>query len=253
VARRSQHTARRAAAMIVLTGFALALGGCQLRVATDITVDADGGGDVVIRVLVDDELRDALVEAGVDLQEGLDDAAVGASWTAKPIDNDEGAGVELRTSFSAPQQLGERVAALAAGLTTNDGALLRDVVLERTPDGGYAFRAEAGINPPAIVGSVPSEPDAEARFDGGDLAAMMLQEGDTVARADLRVTFPTVPVSPDGTVETTVVTWKLPVDGLASVSAVAPPVPVGMTAGLAIAAAVAGLLIGVFAIRSRRR
>ncbi len=253
MSRTSQPTVRRSSAALLLAVFALLLGGCQVRVSTDIAIDVDGGGDVSIRVLVDDELRDALVEAGIDLQDGLDEAAAGASWTARAIDDDNWAGVELRTSFATPDELGSRVAALAAGLTEDDGALLRDVVLERTEDGGYSFRADAGIDPPAIVGSVPSDPDAEARFDGDDLAAVMLEGGDTVARADLRVTFPTIPVTPDGTVNTTVVTWELPVDGLASVSAVAPPVPVQMTLGLAIAAGVAGLLVGVFAVRARRR
>ncbi len=246
---RLRHTLVAAA----LTGLVLVLSGCQLRVATDVVVDADGSGRVTMRILVDDELRDALTAAEVDLEAGLEEAAEGASWRAKAVSDDDGAGVELTTSFADPAELTARVEALTSGLSVDDGALLRDVVLERSEDGGYVFRASAGIDPPAIVGSVPTDPDAEVRFDGDDLATLLASSDGELARADLRVTFPTVPVAPDGTVETTSVVWELPVDGLREVSATAPPVPVAMRTALSIAAAVAGLLIGGFSVRARRR
>lgn len=245
--------ARRAVVSAALAGLVLLLSGCQVRVATDVVVDADGSGQVTMRILVDDELREALTEADIDLEEGLEEAATGASWRARSVSDDEGTGVELTTSFSDPAELSARVEALTSGLGVDDGALLRDVVLERTEDEGYAFRASAGIDPPAIVGSVPTDPDAEVRFDGDDLAELLASSDGELARADLRVTFPTVPVAPDGTVETTSVVWELPVDGLREVSASAPPVPVAMRTVLTIAAAVAGLMVGAFAVRARRR
>ncbi len=235
---------------------ALLLGGCQLRVATDVVVDVDGGGSATVRVLADEELAAALEEAEVDLLDGLDEAAEGADWSATPITGEDGIGVELRTDFTTPDELGTRVAELSAALTADDGALLQDVALRRTEDGGYEFTARAGIDPPRIVGSLPLD-DGPVRFDGEDLAAALEAGGEDVARHDLRVTFPTVPVPEEGadraTVDTTAVTWSLPNHELATVGATAPPLPVDRQVVLLAAAGVGAALLAAFGVRRLRR
>jgi len=248
---RSRHPSSLVAVALV----ALALAGCQLRVATDIVVEVDGSGTASMRIVVDEELAETLAEAEVDLQQGLDDAAAGADWEARPLEGADGTGVELRTSFATPEELGERVAELSAALTEDDGALLRDVELRRTEDGGYAFSASAGIDPPRIVGSLPLDEGSEGavRFDGDDLAAALEEGGEELARADLRVTFPTVPVAEGATVETTAATWNLPNHELATVSATAPPLPVDRTFVLLAAAGVGAALLAAFAVRLVRR
>lgn len=231
---------------------ALVLGGCQLRVATDVTVDVDGSGSVTMRIVADDELAAALEEAEVDVLDGLDDAAAGADWRAAPITGDEGIGVELTTDYATPDELGQRVAELSAALTVDDGALLEDVELVRTDDDGWAFTATGGIDPPRIVGSLPLE-DGPVRFDGDDLAAALEEAGADVARHDLRVTFPTVPVAPDAEVSATAATWALPNHELATVTASAPPLPVDRRLVLYAAAGLGAALVAAFVVRRVRR
>ena len=195
-----------------------------------------------------------------------------------------------RTSFAEPSELTARLEALTAGLAPDDGAVLRDVVLTRTEDGGYEFRADAGLDPPRILGTLPlpsaptsvvpdptgddatapdgdsagdpdgasSEQDAAGAatepppFDGDALGELLEAAGDRYAVAELRVSLPTVPVAPDATVEGTSATWTLPVDGLTTVTATAPPVPVETRTALVIAGGVAGLLLGAFVLRMLR-
>lgn len=234
---------------------AVVLTGCQLRVATDIVVEVDGSGTASMRIAVDEELAETLAAAEVDLRRGLAEAAAGADWEARALDGADGTGVELRTSFATPAELGERVAELSAALTEDDGALLRDAELRRTEDGGYAFSARAGIDPPRIVGSLPLDEgtDGAVRFDGEDLAAALEEGGDELARADLRVTFPTVPEAEDATIESTAATWHLPNHELTTVTATAPPPPVDRTFVLLAAAGVGTAVLAAFAVRLVRR
>lgn len=244
-----------------LLALVVLLGGCQLRVATDIVVEVDGSGRASVRLVVDEELAGALEEAEVDPFEGLDAVAEGADWEVARLDGEDGTGVELTTRFATPDELGQRVAELSAGLTDDDGALLRDVELVLTEDGGYEFTATAGIDPPRIIGSMPLEEGADGadgdeagvRFDGEDLAAALEEGGDELARHDLRVTFPTVPESPGATVETTSATWQLPNHELATVQATAPPLPVDRRLVLLAAAGVAAAVVAAFAVRLVRR
>jgi hypothetical protein len=246
--RRSGRQLRAVLLLIV----AVLLGGCQVRVATDVVVEVDGSGSISVRVVADDELARTLDEAGVDLADGLEDAAAGADWEATFLDDEDGTGVELSTTFATPDELGRRVDALSSALTEDDGAILRDVELTRTEDGGYAFTATAGIDPPRVLGSLPLDEGA-VRFDGEDLAAALEDAGDELARADLRVTFPTVPVADGATVDTTAASWSLPVHELATVSATAPSLPFDRRLALLIAAGVGAFVLVAFAARVIRR
>lgn len=230
----------------------LVLAGCQVRVATDVVVEVDGSGTITMRIVADDELAATLAEAEVDVLDGLDEAATGADWAASPIDDEDGIGVELTTDFATPDELGLRVAELSAALTADDGALLRDVELTLPEEGGYAFTATGGIDPPRVVGALPLDEGA-VRFDGDDLAAALEEGGSDLARHDLRVTFPTVPEAPGAEVTTTSATWELPNHELATVTATAPPLPVDRRLALLAAAGVGAALLIAFAVRTVRR
>lgn len=237
---------------LAAVALATVLAGCQLRVATDIVVDDDGSGTIALRLVLDEELTATLEEAEFELEEGLAEVAAAAQdWELAALD--EPAGVELRTSFERPEELRQRVEVLNAALSDDDGALLQDVELSLTEDGGYRFAATAGIDPPAVVGALPLGEDDAVTFDGEDLAIALRESGDEHARADLRVTFPTVPQAEGATVETTSATWQLPVHELATVSATAPPLPVGASTVVLVAAGVAAMLVGAFAVRVLRR
>lgn len=241
--------------MPLLLALLVVVSGCQLRVATDVVVDVDGSGTASIRMIADEELATTLEEAGVDLREGLDEAAAGADWAVRVLDDEEGTGVELSTSFDEPQDLGPRVEALFSGLDTDDGALLRDVELSFTEEGGYEFRARAGILPPDVVGSLPlsEDPAAGPRFDGEDLAAALEEGGDELARADLRVTFPTQPTAEGAEIGATSATWQLPNHELAAVSATAPPLPLERRIVLYLAIGLGTALVVAFLVRMTRR
>jgi len=234
--------------LVVLTG-------CQLRVATDVLVERDGGGQVELTLVVDDQLRDLLREAGEDPAAGLGPAAEGAAWSVEVVEEPDATGVRLSTSFDEPAGLAEAVDALLSGLQSDDGAVLRDVELSRDQDGGYRLALRAGIEPPAVVGTAPEDPSVP-RFDGDDLARLLAERGAEVARADLRVTFPTEPTVEigSGTVEGTTATIALPNDRLAEVVVTAPPpsgLPLRETAAAAAVAAGIGLLVAVL-LRRRR-
>lgn len=249
--------------IVGVVALAAMVAGCQVRVVTDVQVATDGGGVATLRIVADDELRDLLEDAGVDLRAGLADAAAGASWSASPVDRPDATGVVLRTEFDTPEQLGQRVEALSAGLTDDDGALLRDVELSRTDDGGYAFTAAAGLDPPRILGALPlsTEPTGlvqdpavgPAAFDGEALGELLAASDGRLATAELRLTTPTVPDAPGAEVDGSTATWELPVDGLATVTAMAPPVPVSTSTVLLVAAVVAAVVVGLFGIRLARR
>lgn len=253
------HTTRGRRGVVVplaLAMLVLLASGCQLRVATDVVVEVDGSGSATLRIVADEELATTLEEAGVDLQEGLEEAAEGADWSATVLDDEDGTGVELATSFDEPEQLGRRVDALFAGLDTDDGALLRDVELSLTEEGGYEFSARAGILPPRVPGSLPlaeGAGDDAPRFDGDDLAAALEEGGDEVARADLRITFPTQPMATDAEIGTTSATWSLPNHELATVSATAPPLPLERRLVLYVAAGLGAALLVAFLVRLARR
>lgn len=253
---------RRVLPALLAVVLGVVLAGCQVRVATDVTVAADGSGDVEVALVVDDELRDALEAEGLQLRDGLGEVADAGEWRAEPLDERDATGVRLRASFDEPAQLGVLVDDLTAGLGVEDGALLRDVELLRTEDSGYAFSAMAGLDPPRILGTLPlpgaatggaTDGTAPPVFDGDALGEVLAASDGRHAVAELRLRTPTVPEATDAEVSGTVATWTLPVDGLTAVSATAPPAPVDTNTAVVVAAAAGGLLVGVFAVRALQR
>jgi hypothetical protein len=226
---------------------------CQLSLATDIDVQADGSGRFELAVALDDELEAVLDDAGVDLTLGLADAA-GAAPDWEVEDDPEGPGrrLSLRTTFDEPGQLARLVEELHDGLAEGDPGLLDEVTLEVDEDGAARFRAEAGLTLPATAGAAGDG----VTFDVEDLRELLAEEGERVVRYDLRLTLPGTPVAHDADVrDGRSLTWRLPVDGTRRIEARSEP-PADRTLLLAGAVFLGAAVLGTgaaVALRRRRR
>ncbi|MBW3621200.1 MAG: hypothetical protein KY461_13225 [Actinobacteria bacterium] len=205
---------RRLLSALVL---AVLASGCQLSLATDIGIAADGSGTLEVAVAVDGELEQLLDDAGVDLSLGLADADAAASdWELEELDRDDGREVRLRTTFDEPGQLAARVEELHAGLDDADPAVLSDVELRVDDEGRVAFRADAGLRLPTTTGATGDG----VTFDIEDLEELLRREGGAAARYDLRLTLPGRPVAHDADARRgRTLTWTLPIGEMRAVRA----------------------------------
>lgn len=237
----------RPASWGVLALVAVLTSACQLSLATDIGVAADGSGTLEVAVAIDDELGRLLDDAGVDLALGLAEADAAASdWELEEIPRGEGREVRLRTAFAVPEELGRRVEELHAGLDDTDPAVLSDVELQVDEEGRVAFTAEAGLRLPTTTGATGDG----VTFDAEDLADLLEREEGAAARYELRLTLPGRPTAHDADArQGRSLTWTLPIGEMRSVRAMSePPVDrtwllVGATF-LASAAAATVLVVG---------
>lgn len=194
---------------------------CQLSLATDIAVAADGSGSLELAVAVDEELGRLLDDAGVDLTLGLEEAdAAAPSWEVEEVARGAGREVRVRAAFAAPEELGRLVDELHAGLDADDPVVLDDVALVRDDEGGMAFEARAGLRLPTTAGASGTG----VTFDADDLAAALERDGGSAVRYDLRLTLPGRPVDHDADARRgRTLTWDLPVGELRSVRATSAP------------------------------
>lgn len=238
--------------MLALLALALASVGCQLRLAADVVVEADGAGWVELAYAVDEELAELLEAAGVDLQEGLGDAATAASADGWELVEGEGgtAGARFRAEFDDPAEFERLMAAVHEGLGVDEGLLFRDLQLD-VREGRAAFTGAAGVVLPEAVGA---EGDGIA-FDREDLDELISARGTDAVRYDLRLTLPDEPVEHDAdVVEGRTLVWELPVGQLEGISARSeapadPTIAIAAAAGL-LAAALAA--VGTAWLRRRR-
>ncbi|MBW3659710.1 MAG: hypothetical protein KY457_13810 [Actinobacteria bacterium] len=194
---------------------------CQLSLATDIGVAADGSGTLEVAVAIDDELGRLLDDAGVDLTLGLAEADAAASdWELEEVERGEGREVRLRTTFDEPAELGRRVEELHAGLSDADPAVLSDIELEVDEEGRARFTGEAGLRLPTTAGATGDG----VTFDGEDLAELVEREGGAAARYDLRLTLPGRPIDHDADARRgRTLTWSLPIGDMQPVRATSEP------------------------------
>lgn len=248
----SSSRARLVRHALSLALVALAVAGCQLRLATDIVVGAEGAGELELAAAADQELVDLMAAAGVDLRAGLEDVVTAApDWEVEDVPTDDGIELRFRTRFDDPAELTTLVEELHAGLDEEDGALLRDVRLTVAEDGAVAISGQAGVILPTTTGV--EGPDVV--FDGDDLRRLLEERGDELIRADLRVTLPALPVAHDADeVDGRNLTWSLPVGEMRAFEArseVPPPDPTPfVAAGVFVLAA---LLAAASVIALRRR
>jgi hypothetical protein len=252
----SSHRAHRPStlAVVLLALLTLLASGCRLRLATDVVVEAEGSGELVLAAAADQELVDLLLEAGVDLRTGLADLAESApEWEVEDVATDDGIELRFRTRFDEPSELGQLVDELHAGLEEQDGALLRDVVLEVAEDGTVRIGGEAGVRLPETAGVV----GPDVGFDSDDLQQLLEERGDELVRADLRVTLPALPAEHDADeVDGRNLTWHLPVGEMRTFSAVSevpPPDPTPLLAAGAFVLALALAAGTILLVRRRGR
>lgn len=238
----------------VLVLLAVLTSACQLSLATDIGIGADGAGTLEVAVAIDDELRQLLDDAGVDLTLGLAEADAAASdWEVEEVARGDGREVRLRTTFAEPAELGRRVEELHAGLDEADPAVLADVALEVDEEGRVLFTADAGLRLPTTTGATGDG----VTFDADDLDALLEREGGAAARYDLRLTLPGRPVAHDADARRgRTLTWTLPIGEMRTIRASSEPpsdrtwILVGAT--FVVSAAAATVLVAGSRRRGRR-
>lgn len=236
----ARRCARRCAVVALL---AVVLAACRVGVTTEIEVDADASGELVMTVQVHAETAATLTTLGLSLRP----PAV-AGWQSEESVTDEFHEIVVSTQFASGQELTSRVDELSVGLDDEDPAVLQDVVLVVADDGAATFDGLAGLRLPSSAGAdAPGWPTADE----------MRELADDVT-ASLQVTFPgSVDESNATTVAGRTATWDLAVGTLVAVSATsaAPSVwQLGWVRWMVIGVGVMILLlVTVLARRGRRR
>ncbi len=226
---------------------------CQLRLAVDVDVRTDGGGELRLVAAIDPELGSLLQDVGVDPTAGLDTLAQSTQqWSIDVTDDDAGTRVSLPTTFADPEDFNARVAALHEALDAADGRLFDRFELRFDEDGDLVFEGRAGLIPPTM----PGMSGTGVAFDEDDLARLFAERGDELVRYDLRVRMPGEVIADDADAGSgTVRDWRLPVGEERDVfveAAAHPPIlaPALIATVLLI---VAGTALGVVMLRTSRR
>ncbi|HEX2026849.1 MAG TPA: hypothetical protein VHF25_02490 [Nitriliruptorales bacterium] len=232
---------------------ALGASACQLRLATDIAVDADLQGSFEVAVALDAELTRILRDAGVDVLAGLEELRADApGWTVQRQEPASG-GVEVRARarFDGSGDFAALAASLQEALDEDDARLFEDLQLRRLEGGAIAFDGAVGL----VLPAAPGARGAGVGFDRDDLERLLASRGDELVRYDVRVTLPAPPRRHDADrVDGRSLTWRAPVGQLRPVDAVSedPGPGVLVLALVAVAAAVASALL-VTTVRRRWR
>lgn len=171
------------------------LAGCEARVAVDVTLNRDGGGELALALATDPELDARARAAGADPVEAVAEtgrALAPRGWRTT-VDRDEaGARVLLRRAFGSPAELEALTRELAEGLEAPEVAPLQPFLVtvedERLHFSGGASlvltRAveEHGLLAADAVGALDGAVDyrVTATFPGEVLEASGQAEGRTV-------------------------------------------------------------------------
>jgi len=238
----------RAPSMVVVAILAMLASACQVAVGTDVTVAADGSGQLSLTVALDGDLTRSLELDGLDVFASLDELP--DDWTSERRDVDGGLVVTVAAPFADPAGLSGRIAELRDGLDADDPVLIDHLDLQVAADGSATLSGRAGFSPPSSTGLE----GAGVQFDGDALAALLAEHGDEVLRIDLRVAFPGPVASTNADqVDGSVATWRLPVTQMQDINATS-QAPSGLQTWVLVAAvALLGLVIGLVAVRLLRR
>lgn len=235
--------------LLLLVVASMLVPACQLRLGTDVTVGADGSGQLELRVALDRELTRLLTDAGVDPLEGLEEARrLAPDWSVE-VSRREGTEATLRASFAEPSGLADLAEGLHAALDPADGALFRDLALMVEDSGAARFSGRVGL-------LLPDSPGAEGegvRFDMDDVRRLIRDSGENLVAYEFRVTLPAAPESHDADrVSGRTLTWRAPVGSLREVSA-ASPAPGGTEPVVAVAVALLSAAVAALALVLLRR
>lgn len=229
---------------------AAALAACQLRLATDIAVDADLQGSFEVAVALDAELTRILRDAGVDVLAGFDELRADApGWTVQRQEPaDGGVEVRARARFDGSGDFAVLAASLHEALDEDDARLFEDLRLRRLDGGPVAFDGAVGL----VLPAAPGARGAGVGFDRDDLQRLLASRGDELVRYDMRVTLPAPPRRHDADrVEGRSLTWRAPVGELRPVMAVSEDPGPGALA-LALVAVVAAVMSALLVTAVRR-
>ena len=229
---------------------ASSLSACQLRIALDVAIDRDAGGELELAVAVDAELEQLLREAGVDLLRGFDElAATEDAWEATSV-VPEGGGLEVRFSatFDDPAGFTELTRALHASLTAEDGRLFDELAIALRQDGGVQLDGRVGLVPPTTPGATG------IAFDEDDLARFIAEQGADLVDYEVTVALPASPRTHDADeVAGVTLTWDAPIGSTRVISAVSNPPPALSLFVLAAVAFAGAAVASIVVVVSRRR
>ena len=246
---------RRLTVLSLVTAASAALSACELRLGVDVALGHDGSGTLELIVGLDEELDEALAQAGADPLRGLDDLRAAApEWELETVEPDAG-GRELHmsTSFDEPGDLEQLVGELRSALDPEDGEFLGELAVTVRDDRHVALTGRAGFVPPEVPGAT----GLGVAFDEDDLARLIEERGAELIVYDLRVTFPAPPDEGHGAdeVDGRTLVWHLPIGDTREIAASSPPASDRRTlilAGVAVATAVVSATV-VAVTRRRRR
>lgn len=232
-------------AAVVLLGSA-----CDVRIATEIIIQSDYSGQLVVSIALDEETANDLIAAGFVPDTGLADALAGQpGWDVASIEGVP-AGARVTHDFAHVSEVGSLLAELSDPLGPEDGALWEGLDLRVDENGNVVLDGRAGLVPPSVVGAVGDG----VTFDGEDLARLLDQQGREAVHHDLRVTSSGRPGENDADVRIDhALIWELPVGGMRSVHAVLPVSASPDLARLLAVAVLAAAATAVITILTRRR
>lgn len=235
---------------LLLAAVVLIGAGCDLRVATEIVVESDYSGELVVSIALDEETAADLIGAGLVPDQGLVDAVTRApGWTVAPIEGVT-ASARLTHPFDHVDEVGGLLSSLGASLGPEDGLLWDGLRMRVDVAGDVILEGRAGLVPPTVAGAVGDG----VTFDGEDLARLLEEQGRQAVRHDLRVTSSGRPGANDADVTIrNALVWELPVGRLEEVSAVLPVTASMDTARLVAAGLLAAVATAVVTLLTRRR
>lgn len=133
---------------------AVASTGCQLRMAVDVDVNRDGGGELSVTLTADEELQARAAQAGADPLAALVEtaSALGEGWSVRQAESDNGdSSVTLTSAFADPQAFSALTEDLAEALGAQEADLLEPLDLtvaeeEITVEGAAAVKPTTAVS-----------------------------------------------------------------------------------------------------------
>lgn len=235
---------------LLLVALVLVATACDVRVATEIIVEHDYSGSLVVSIALDQETAADLMAAGFVPETGLADAVASApGWEVAPIEGLQ-ASARLTHAFGHVDEVGGLLADLGRQLGPEDGLLWEGLRMRVDGDGAVVLEGSAGLVPPTVAGAV----GPGVTFDGEDLGRLLDEQGREAVRHDLRVTSSGRPGVNDADVMVgNALVWELPVGSLRAVHAVLPVTASTDVARIVAVALVAAVATAVVTLLTRRR
>ncbi len=158
---------RRGAQISALLVVAALLSACQARLAVDISVSAQGGGQLAVTLGADPELLRLAEEAGADPLDALlaaGDDLEAEGWAAlEATTPDGGREVRLSAEFDDPDEFNALAQALVDALAAPEVRLLDELRLEVT-DEELTVAGHASLRPEPAVTEFGLQPDEAVRL-----------------------------------------------------------------------------------------